>query len=68
MLCISLNRDEPFRIEHNGVEVWISLRKAGSKIRAHISGPPDMRVDRPRKHEADVEKLASFEHLFGRRN
>lgn len=64
MLVISLNRDEPFKIEHNGVEVWISLRKDGSKFRAYIAGPSDMRVSRPWKHEEQGQTGESFDRLF----
>lgn len=68
MLTIKLQQDEPFLIEHQGVEVWITMRKDGGGVRAYIAGPKEVRISRPHKHDTDGDKLASFERLFGRRN
>ena len=44
MLVITCRDNESFRISHEGVEVWITLKKHNGKIRVYVDGPRGFQV------------------------
>jgi sRNA-binding carbon storage regulator CsrA len=46
MLVITLKKDEPFRVCHEGVELWITVRKSGGKLKAYIEAPKELQISR----------------------
>ena len=59
MLVITCRDKESFRVSHEGVEVWITLKKHNGKIRVYVSGPKALQV--LRENLCESEPVASAE-------
>ncbi len=46
MLIITVKNDQPFRVCHKGVELWITVKRSGGKLKAYIEGPKELQVSR----------------------
>lgn len=59
MLVITCRDKESFRVSHEGVEVWITLKKHNGKIRVYVDGPKALQV--LRENLCESEPAASAE-------
>jgi hypothetical protein len=47
MLCITVTTGEPFKIMHQGVEIWVNIEKSSTtKSKVRIVAPPAVTVQR----------------------
>lgn len=59
MLCITVTTGEPFRIIHNGVEIWVLIEKSSpTKSKVRIQAPPAVIVQRKKFRSAPAGTAA----------